>query len=688
MQIQTMTCRFCDRECHMAVSLDAAGRPAAIRPAHEEGTISCPTGLHALELMNHAQRVKHPMRRVGPRGSGQWEEISWDEAFDLAARELQKTLDQMGPEGLLFIKGFNKPLQSAVFDRLANLLGVPNRLGAGNMCHQAQAQSFVDTFGFPADRRITAETRTVVLWGSNPSNTMRWVQRDIAEMKRAGGRLVVVDPLPTRMTELADLWLPIRPGTDMALALGWMRLILEEGWEDADLLSRWASGLEDIRKACAPYTLEYTAALTGLAPAQIRQGAEWFACAKPGILFGGNALDHNWDSYQKGRCLAILLALTGNVDVPGAALHAAPPSGRNPIRTPRLTCADRFSAAQRERMWGWDRALLPTARQTSGQAMLQGIEAGKLRAGWVVGGDPVVMWADSRRTQSVLQSLDFLMVQDFFLTPTAQIADLVLPVATYLEYENLFFEGDGSIQYRPALVSGSDARSDMDIINEMGKRLGLADAFWPDMDGFWNFLLEGSGVTLEELRTTGRLEGDGTKRQPAPRGYRQCGFPTADGTIHLALPELEERSGGSVPRYRPLPAPDEAYPDRCTNYKSPFFFHSAGRQMPGQRTRQPDPVAYVSEDVAAREELREGDWARITTPTGETCQRVHIGPGMPAGTIALAIGWWDTDAAGERDVLAGNCNNLTSDRTLLGGEIQAFSCRGIPCRVTKEERVD
>ena len=117
--------------------------------------------------------------------------------------------------------------------------------------------------------------------------------------------------------------------------------------------------------------------------------------------------------------------------------------------------------------------------------MLQGIEAGKLRAGWVVGGDPVVMWADSRRTQSVLQSLDFLMVQDFFLTPTAQIADLVLPVATYLEYENLFFEGDGGIQYRPALAPGSDARSDMDIINEMGKRLGLADAFWPDMDGCW-----------------------------------------------------------------------------------------------------------------------------------------------------------------------------------------------------------
>ena len=219
----------------------------------------------------------------------------------------------------------------------------------------------------------------------------------------------------------------------------------------------------------------------------------------------------------------------------------------------------------------------------------------------------------------------------------------------------------------------------------MGKRLGLADAFWPDMDGFWNFLLEGSGVTLEELRAAGRLEGEGTKRQPVPRGYRQCGFPTADGKIHLALPGLEE---GSVPRYRPLPAPDEAYPDRCTNYKSPFFFHSAGRQMPGQRTRQPDPVAYVSEDVAAREGLREGDWARITTPTGEARQRVHIGRGMPAGTIALAIGWWDPDAAGARDVLAGNCNNLTSDRTLLGGEIQAFSCRGIPCRVTKEERMD
>ncbi len=680
MKTQVMTCRFCDRECAMVVTLDAQGRPVSLRPQHETGTVSCPTGLHALELMGNPRRVVHPLRRTGPRGSGKWETLSWEEALDWAAGKLRAALDRDGPESLLFIKGFNKPLQGAVFDRLANLLGVPNRLGAGNMCHQAQAQSFVDTFGFPADRRITSETRTVVLWGSNPSNTMRWVQRDIAAMKRSGGRLVVIDPLPTRMTQIADLWLPIRPGTDAALALGWMRLILTEGWEDRALLERWSSGLDEVRAACRPYTLEYTARLTGLPAEQIRLGAEWFARSGPAILYGGNALDHNWDSYQKGRCLAILLALAGQVDRPGAALHAAPASPRNPIRTSRLTCADRFTPAQRQQMAGWDEALLPSARQTSGQAMLRAIEAGRLKAGWVLGGDPVMMWADSRRVARVLSQLDFFMVQDFFLTPTARIADLVLPVATYLEYENVFFQPGGAVQYRPALVTGSNARSDMDIVNEMGNRLGLSADFWPDMEAFWDFLLEESGVTLDQLRTLGRLEGDGTPAVPVPRGYRETGFPTADGTIHLSIPAL---SGGSVPSYRPLPEPGGRYPDRCTNYKAPCFFHSAGRQMAGQRAAQPEPLAYVSADVAAREGLSDGDWARVATSTGSVRQRVQVRSDMARGTVALAIGWWEPEEPSLERALDYNCNNLTSDAALLGGEIQAFSCRGIPCRVEK-----
>ena len=677
MEYKHTTCRLCDRECHLVAGCNEAGELVSLRPEHESGTISCPTGLHALELMNHPDRVRRPLLRTGVRGGNEWREISWEEAFDLAAQRLGEVLAQHAPDGLLMIKGFNKPLQGAIFDRMANVLGVVNRLGAGNMCHQAQAQSFADTFGFQADRRITRETRTVLLWGSNPSNTMRWVQRDIAAMKRAGGRLVVIDPLPTRMAELADLHLPIRPGTDAALALGMMRLILEQHWEDRAFLEQCCTGLEEVRAACQPYTLSRTAEITGLREADIEAAAQWLACSGPAIIFGGNALDHNWDSYQKGRCLAILLALTGNVDQAGAAIPAR--GVKNPARSPRLTCPDRMPDGWRERMWGWREPLLDTARQTSGQEMLKGIQQGQLRAGWVMGGDPAMMWADSHRTAQILSQLDFLMVQDFFLTPTARLADLVLPVATHLEYENIYLESDGTLRHRPALAKHPWGKSDMEIINSIACRMGLQADFWPDMDHFWMDFLAETGVELEELRRLGAV----ATPTPAPwaPSCRSDGFPTSDGKVHLSLPRLREKGGEAVPSYRPLPAPDTQYPDRCTNYKPGPFFQSAGHQMPGQRKLAPEPVAYLSPDIAAREQIADGDWIKVSTSTGEVCQRARVCSELPDGLVALAIGWWDPEAEDYAEALRFNCNNLASAEELLGGEIQAFSCRGIRCRV-------
>lgn len=677
-----LNCRFCDRACTLVAARDDRGRPVSLRPEHETGTIACPTGLNALELVRNPRRLTRPLLRAGARGAGKWLEITWEEAIALAARRLRETMDTHAPESLLLVSGFNKPLQGAAFARMANVLGAPNRLGAGNMCHQAQAQSFVDTFGFSGDRKITAETRTVLLWGSNPSNTMRWVQSDIAAMRRAGGRLVVIDPLPTRMTELADLWLPIRPGTDLALALGMMRVILSNGWEDRAFLKRCAEGLDEVRAAAEPYTLAHTAQITGLRQADIERAARWLACSRPGILFGGNALDHNFDSYQKGRALCLLLALTGNVDAAGAAVPAAPPCPGDPIRSGRLALQARFTPELKARQIGRRDPLLDSARQTSGQEMLKGVEAGLLRAGWVMGADPVVMWADSRRTARVLGRLDFLMVQDFFLTPTAQMADLVLPVATYLEYENVFFGSDGSLTYRPAVLHDYDVKSDMEIIGLIGTALGHRALFWRDMEGFWNQQLSAYGTNLSRLRAAGCIPGEAGGRS-APAGYREKGFPTPTGKVRLCIPRLAEQGGDAVPVYRALPQPEERWPYRCTNYKSPCYFHSAGRQMAGQRAQQPDPIAFVSPDAARREGLADGDYITVSTPVGQVRQRCRIGVGMPEGTVALSAGWWLPEAESLEAALVPSCNNLASDAQWLGGEIQAFSVRGIPCGISR-----
>lgn len=677
-----LNCRFCDRECTLVAARDGGGRPVSLRPEHEAGVISCPTGLHALELARNPRRLTRPLLRTGARGAGKWLEITWDEAISLAARRLGEALDSHGPDSLLFISGFNKPLQGAAFTRIANVLGAPNRLGAGNMCHQAQAQAFVDTFGFPGERSITPKTRTVFLWGSNPSNTMRWVHSDIAAMRRVGGRLVVVDPLPTRMTQLADLWLPIRPGTDLALALGMMQVILSYGWEDRYFLNHHAEGLDEVRTAAAPYTLERTAQITGLPETDIERAAKWLARSKPGVIFGGNALDHNFDSYQKGRALCLLLALTGNVDVEGAAVPAPPSHPGNPVRNGSLSLQKRFTPELKARQLGRREPLLDTARQTSGQEMLRGIESGQLRGGWVMGADPVVMWADCHRTARVLGQLDFLLVQDFFLTPTAQMADLVLPVATYLEYENVFFRGDGGLTYRPAVLTDYDVKSDMEIIGRIGSALGYGQQFWHDMDDFWNQQLTGYGTTLAQLRETGGLPGTLPARAE-PAGYRSTGFPTPTGKVRLSIPRLGEKGADAVPAYRDLPQPSEDWPYRCTNYKPSCYFHSAGRQIAEQRVQQPDPIAYVSPDTVRREGLSDGDWITVSTPVGQARQRCRVGMGMPEGTVALSIGWWYPEADTLEEALEPSCNNLASDAVLLGGEIQAFSVRGIPCRISR-----
>ena len=681
MDVKTV-CRFCDHECPVTVELDAAGQPARLVHDRAKEGFFCPGGVNALELLHHPARLKTPLIAYkDAQGAKRFRPAGWDEALQRTADGLLESMERYGQESVLAVSGFNKPIHRAAYQRFCNVTGIINRVGSGNMCHWVQRISAVHTFGAALKPDVSERTRTILLWGLNPANTMRWDSRTLLDAVERGARLVLVDPLPGIYAARAETWLPLIPGTDLALLLGLIHLILEEGWYDKALIQAHAAGLEEIRAAAADYTPERTAAICGLAAEDIRRAAWSIAQCGPTAFFYGNALHHNHDSYQKCRAMAILIALTGSVDRPGTMLAPPPPSPRNPIAGTSLHRTDALPQAWDRRRLGWGGHTLDAFTMVSGQEAVAGIEQGILHAGYVHAGDPVLQWADSLRTARALGKLDFLAVSDFLLTPTARQADVVFPAATYLEYESIVIDEQENLRYSPRLCTQYDVLPDFEILRRLAVRMGKGAEFWPDAQGYWDAVAAPYGLTLQEVRARGYVETPCQPERARVQGWREKGFPTSDGRIHLALPDQGEAGPAAVPRYEPVQGGGELYPLHGTTYKPGAFFGGAGQATAAQLAMQPAPICYLSAATAARFHVQDGAPIRIISAAGSCIQTARLLERMAPDTVAMANARW---AVREEDwvrQLQACANNLSSMDTNIGRDIPAFTTRGIPCRI-------
>jgi anaerobic selenocysteine-containing dehydrogenase len=264
----------------------------------------------------HSDRINYPLKRKGERGAGQWERVSWDQALDEVATKLDELRNQYGAETLSFTHGTKRTYH---WDerRFHNLFGTPNICGANNVCmcpSQAIEYATYGGFSFGDVRR----TKCIVLWGHGPSQSNPGLFGQIAKAKKNGAKLLVVDPRRIREAEMADMWLPIRPGTDVALMLGWLRIIIEEEFYDRDFVEKWTVGFEDLKKAVDDYTPQRVAEITWLKPEQVSQSARMYAMSRPAMITWGFGIDkQGLNASQAVRARAILRAITGNLDVPG-----------------------------------------------------------------------------------------------------------------------------------------------------------------------------------------------------------------------------------------------------------------------------------------------------------------------------------------------------------------------------------
>ncbi|MFC2033701.1 molybdopterin-dependent oxidoreductase [Chloroflexota bacterium] len=327
-------CRLCAGRCGVRAMVDegklvsVAGDPDD--PLGRKGT--CNKGRAWPEVLNHPNRLRYPQKRIGEPGEGRWRRISWPEALDIIAERLEGYKNEYGPESLILALGEPKGLELSFAQRFASVFGTPNVSTPGHLCHIPRGLASTLTLGAPCVCDEQATPRCIIVWGNNfpdthdTTMTPQHFNRAVGE----GARLIVIDPRKTGLASRASLWLRPRPGTDDALAMGMLKVIVDEELYDRDFVAEWTVGFAELAEHLGKYSLSRIADITWLPEENIKKAARLYAQNRPGCIILGNALEHTANSIQALRAISILRAITGNLDVPGGELLV----GRIPLDRP------------------------------------------------------------------------------------------------------------------------------------------------------------------------------------------------------------------------------------------------------------------------------------------------------------------------------------------------------------------
>jgi len=692
-KIVRSTCSICQIGCGILAHVDG-GKVIKVEGDPDcplSKGVLCPKGLASLDYLYHPDRLQHPLKRMGERGEGKWAPISWDEALDTVAGELAKTREKCGAEAVAFITGsFKGGTQARHITRFANLFGSPNIAWQGHVCFVPRQEASAITYGSYAIPDFEYPPSAIVVWGKNLLGNLQHVYRRMMKAVERGAKLMVVSPTHVEGVDRADLWIKPRPGSDLALALGMMNVIIEEGLYDSTFVQHWTAGFNELKAHVQQYTPEKVADITWVTAETIKQASRFYATHKPACLHWGNAIDHGMNSFQTARALCILRAITGNLEAPGGDLRWSP-TPVNPS-APTYTLPEKIPPEVRQRSVSSARKLIPdfftVVPQDVIKAMLYG-DPYQIRAAYILGCNPLLTHSNSRKVYEALHALDFLAVADMFMTPTAALADIVLPVATYLEFNDIVVPHYSLpvAQVQQKVTRVGECRSDYEIIRDLARRLGLGEYFWDTDEQCLDFMLEPAGISFDELRKIGVLLG--SKQY---RSYLSHGFPTPSGKVELYSSKLKEWGFDPLPTYyeppeTPLSSPDllAEYPLVFTSRKDGCYRHSGGRQIASLRGTHPEPTTLVHPQTAEQLGIANGDWVYVETRRGKIKQKAVLSADIDPRVVVVDYAWWfpEDDAADLYRWAQSNINILTNDEPPFNREMGATNLRGGLCKIYK-----
>ena len=644
------------------------------------------------ELQNSRDRLLYSLKR---RGEG-FARVSWDEALDEIALTFNQIIADHGPEAVaVVIDGLGMQLSAILLGRA---FGNPNVMDILDYCEGPANIADGVTFGEPITS-YASDTRTgimpgvtdcVVHWGANPFVTNLHIRQRTLECLETEATLIAVDPVYTRSAQKADLWLPIRPGTDAALALGMINVIVQEGLEDRGFVEEYCSGFDELAERARQYPVEKVAIITDVPAEKIHEAAVRYATADAAYLHSRIGYMQQSNATQTARAVACLIAITGNVEKPGTNLL----SRNHGI----LTMAEMVSSEEwrlpsdvENRMIGRDKYPLHSVYNLLSPSveMLNAMSEGRIKAAFVAGTNPVLAYPDARRVVKAFRQLECMVVVDMFMTPTAELAHFVLPTTTFLEREEIADdEVTSHVSMRRRVVDPpGECRDDWEICHDLAHRMGVGDRYfsWSTKSELDAFRLGRAGLSLDDLNRESVLH------FPVRYGFDSgdISLKTPTGKIELYSTVLEEHGWDPLPYY-------EAQDDRGYADEYPLtlivrrvlqFQNSGGRFSPTLTGQCPVPECEVHPNLAEAQGIEEGDLVRIATPFGEIHQHVKFNQKIRPTVVAAQVAAWSPEAVDvETRYFEANVNALTSQSQWRDPISGSPALRNIPCKIGRVDQ--
>ncbi|GAA0406186.1 molybdopterin oxidoreductase family protein [Microbispora corallina] len=590
-----------------------------------------------LEHTRAADRLLYPLRRTGPKGSGRFERITWDEALSEIAERLTAIVAEHGGEAIWPYQGtgtlgYVQGETGEAGRRLWNVLGASRH--DLNICSRAGNDGLRYVYGTPGgmDPETFALSRLILLWGTNTLTSGHHLWKFVQDARAAGAYVVAIDPIRTRTADQADEHLPIRPGTDAALALGLLHVVLEEGAEDRDYIERHTLGWEEFAAEIAKYPVERVAEITGLPADRIRALGVRLAHTRPTGIRATMGIQRHEGGGAAMRAIACIPGVTGDWRYPGGGV-AYSTSAHVPLR-----------ADTRE-------DLLPHPVRTLTMTRLADGLDESVKCLWVYAANPLGSTSDQNRIRAALSRDDlFTVVMEQFPTDTVDYADIVLPSTMQTEHLDVH-AGYGHMYLmwnEPAVEPPGECLSTTETFRRLARQMGLTEPSLYDTDlEIAEQLLGPAGISLEEIRKQGWVRlGVADPFVPFTEG-----FPTPSGRLEF----VSERAGaaglprvaGYTPSLTARTAPsDRPHPLTLVTPASHTFLNTTFANNPELLRRSKGPRVLVNPADAESRGLTDGQPVRVFNANGEFTADVEISDRVAPGVVAAPKGHWPKLSAG------------------------------------------
>ena len=634
-------CPYCG--CGCGIYLDIRDQEVIGVSADGDNAVNniclCVKGSFGYDFINHKDRLTKPL----VRRNGNLEETSWDEALDLVASKLQQTGEKSGADSIACLSSAKVTNEENYLMQkfVRAVVGTNNIDHCARLCHSSTVAGLASSYGSGAMTNSIAEIEdadVILVTGSNTTETHPIISIRVKRAVRKGAKLIVADPRKIDLTKYATLWLSQNPGTDVAWLNGMMHIIIEEGLWDEDYVKTRTENFEALRETVKKYTPDFVESITGVPKDDLIKAARIYASGKKAIILFAMGITQHTTGTDNVKSIANLAMLCGNVGIESGGVN--PLRGQNNVQgacdmgaLPNVfpgyqSVSDQTPLSKFET--AWDREL-PGNPGLTVVEMMKAAEEGKIRAMYIMGENPMISDPDLKHVEAALEKLGFLVVQDIFLTETAELADVVLPGVTFAEKDGTFTNTERKVQrIRQAINPVGDARPDWQIICQLASRMGYEmNYLHPSqiMEEIAELTPSYGGMDYDRLDNGGLQWPCPDREHPGTRYLHKDRFTRGLGLFQ------------AVEYIPPAETPDEDYPYVLSTRRVYYHFHTGSmtRRCQGLDEIYPDALAEINPSDAKELGVEDGAKVKVTSRRGEVEVEAQVTERVPRGTIFMSF---------------------------------------------------